>query len=293
MKRVQTDAAIIDGLIKRSRSALPTPGDRHGRIQVLGEFGYIVSRIPRLTVLCRCDCGTTQHFYVQHLRKKAQSCGCQRIDETRARAAAMPYKRTKDPLYWVWVGMKNRCNNPNDAAFRYYGERGIEVCPEWQNFDVFRAWATGYGEGLSIERVDVNGNYEPTNCTWASPKEQANNTRKNVVLTAFGETKTVAQWSEDPRCPVSAGTLYARIETGWDDVSALTKRRAQEYGPTLKAFGKEKLLSEWARDPRCVVTYKVLWQRLRLNQFPSNEAAITSVPRRCGRGHWTGPRMAA
>lgn len=116
----------------------------------------------------------------------------------------------------VWNQMKQRCRNPNNEKYRLYGEKGVEV--KWSSFSEFREWAlnTGYAEGLTIDRIDSDGNYEPDNCRWATPREQANNLSTNRHITAFGETKTVAQWVEDERCPVNYDTLIQRLrKTDW------------------------------------------------------------------------------
>jgi hypothetical protein len=98
---------------------------------------------------------------------------------------------TRTPLYRVWAKMRERCGRPNDAKYPLYGGRGISVCPEWLDFITFSAWAhdNGYQQGLSIDRVDNNGNYEPSNCRWATQKEQQRNRVDNrVVIRSDGKT---------------------------------------------------------------------------------------------------------
>lgn len=118
------------------------------------------------------------------------------------------------PLYNVWQSMRARCSRPSDTNFRHYGARGIGVCPEWlSSFSTFRTWAvsSGYGPGMSIERRDVNDNYCPENCEWIPLSSQNRNTRATVKLTAFGETKGMADWADDPRCQVSHHLLQTRV----------------------------------------------------------------------------------
>lgn len=109
--------------------------------------------------------------------------------------------------------MRARCNRRSRPDFLDYGGRGIRVCDEWNHYPTFRDWAigAGYCEGLSLDRIDVDGDYEPSNCRWADWFTQARNKRNNHVLTAFGETKTLADWAEDNRCAVSYHTLKARL----------------------------------------------------------------------------------
>ena len=105
----------------------------------------------------------------------------------------------KEPrLYNIWIGMIQRCENPEREKFSDYGGRGIAVCEEWHDFREFVSWAkeNGYEDGLTIDRKNVDGNYEPVNCRWATIDEQANNKRSNVVISCCGVGGTVKQWSE-------------------------------------------------------------------------------------------------
>jgi hypothetical protein len=131
----------------------------------------------------------------------------------------------EEKLRKVWHQMHRRCSNPKDGKYPRYGGRGIKVCPEWGDYSVFRSWAlaAGYAQGLSINRIDNDGGYNPRNCEWADQITQANNKSNSRWLTAFGETMTVTQWSRDPRCVVDHGALVLRIfRRRWDVERALT-----------------------------------------------------------------------
>ena len=118
--------------------------------------------------------------------------------------------------------MRERCTLKSSTAYKRYGARGIKVCPEWQDYQTFRDWAisNGYNDSLTIDRIDFNGDYTPENCRWATYKEQANNTRRNRLITAFGETMTMTQWSE--KTGIKVGTIWARLKSGWDVETALS-----------------------------------------------------------------------
>ena len=157
---------------------------------------------------CLCDCGNISIVRSHDLRTgNTKSCGC--LMHTPA------YNRThnesKTKLFRRWSDMINRCQNPNNNSYEYYGGRGITVCDEWNDFITFRDWAydNGYQDGLSIDRIDVNGNYEPNNCRWATNLEQANNKRSNFMITYFDETHSLSDWCRILNLPYSV--IYSRI----------------------------------------------------------------------------------
>ena len=130
---------------------------------------------------------------------------------------------TKTHLFQTWCNARSRCRDINCKPYKHYGGRGIKVCAEWDNdFKAFYDWAmaNGYKEGLTLDRIDNNGNYEPSNCRWITVKEQSNNRRSNRLLSFRGETKTVSQWAEV--IGMSRDTLHHRLASGWDVERALT-----------------------------------------------------------------------
>lgn len=174
-------------------------------------------------------------------------------------------------LYRIWTCMKTRCNNPKQAAYKNYGARGIKVCVAWlESYETFRDWAlkNGYAEKLEIDRKDNDGDYEPSNCHWVTTKINDRNKRTNFTISAFGETKCIAEWVEDARCVTNKNTLRDRILAGWSPEEAITKphdplkiQKSQRH--YLTAFGEKKHLSEWTRDARCNVRLDTLQYRIR------------------------------
>lgn len=126
-------------------------------------------------------------------------------------------------IYNIWRSMRQRCSNPNCINYHNYGGKGISVCDEWNNsFEAFYEWArlTGYEEDLTIDRKDVKGNYEPSNCKWSSYKQQANNKTNNKLLEFQGEIHTLGEWASITGIKLS--TIWARLNRGWSVEKTLT-----------------------------------------------------------------------
>ena len=152
---------------------------------------------------------------------KIRSCGCLAEKNTDQTTHGM----SKTHLYGVWNSMKCRCNNPNTQHYKNYGARGIAVCDEWNaDFMAFHDWAmsNGYHEGLTIDRIDVDGNYCPENCRWTSWKDQQNNRGNNRLYEYNGQTKTLHQWADE--YGIKYKTLWMRVNTyHWPLEKALNK----------------------------------------------------------------------
>jgi len=207
------------------------PGDKFGRLTVAGVPFYFGASSPVSPhVVCKCECGTDYFTGVRQLRRgKTKSCGCLQREKASITAKTHQFRhgQSKTKLYKVWKSMRKRCANPNDRDFQRYGGRGIFVCDEWNEFQSFKDWsdASGYSEGLEIDRSDNDGPYSPGNCKWSTRSEQCNNKSSNRMLIAFGETKTVTQWSMDKRCVVTARCLTARLRYMWNPEAAITTPR--------------------------------------------------------------------
>jgi hypothetical protein len=140
------------------------------------------------------------------------------------------HRSKRNHLYRLWIGMKERCNNPNSPSFSRYGGRGIVVCCEWENdYPAFERWICmqpGVGSrNLEIDRRDNNGPYSPDNCRLATKSVNNRNRKNNRIVIAFGETKCLAEWVDDHRCKVSWPALARRIDRGWPTEEAITSEK--------------------------------------------------------------------
>jgi hypothetical protein len=201
-------------------------------------FGHLIAinYLGTSTWQCRCVCGNSACVSGINLTiGKARSCGCkrgelrrQRMIVNRTRSGPAPtHGLSKFRIHATWAGMKERCLNTKSKIYRRYGARGItiEYQPWIESFVAFRDWAyaNGYADDLVIDRIDNSRGYSPENCRFVTIKGNSNNSPHNHKETAFGETKNLTQWGEDPRCVVPMNTLKSRMRCGWPIELALTK----------------------------------------------------------------------
>lgn len=203
------------------KKAQDLTGNRYGFLTAAGPVE--IRRYKTTTQvrwLCRCDCGSEPIVSSEHLRSgHTRSCGCRRGDLIRQKITA--HGKTGTPEYLVWAHIKGRCENGNDAAFHNYGGRGIRLCKRWQSFENFLEDMGPRPPKHSIDRIDVNGNYEPGNCRWATAEVQANNRRGNHRVTIHGVTKTIAEWAKHNGW--RQDQIDRRIRRGFSDVEAVTR----------------------------------------------------------------------
>lgn len=194
-------------------------GKTFGKLTVIKRCDdHITSGGNRYSMyLCKCECGNEVRVRANKLTSNHTiSCGCFRKENIQA--ISTTHGDSHSRLYRIWAHMRDRCLNKNDIAFPYYGGRGITICNEWKdNYQTFKDWAlnNGYSEDLTIDRIDVNGNYNPDNCRWGTDIEQMNNTRSNRIVKYLGQEKTVAEWARLVGIPYN--TLFSRLyRYGWD-----------------------------------------------------------------------------
>jgi hypothetical protein len=176
----------------------------------------------------RCECGTIKKKHGSALsNSKLKSCGCltknilSKARTIHGQSHCESGKPTK--TYSAWCSMKLRCTLKTRKDWLRYGGRGISICDRWASFDNFLQDMGVASSGMSLDRIDCNGNYEPDNCRWATAKEQANNRTSNTLITFKGVTKTLCQWADE--IGVARDTLSLRIKSGMDLARAMTNGR--------------------------------------------------------------------
>ena len=202
------------------------PGTTFGRLTIQRKCQQLFNPdgSTYITWVCLCSCGKFTEARTRSLTSGAtQSCGCLQKETTTKRSTI--HGKSKRGLvtktYMVWASMIRRCNNPNAEYYRYYGGRGIKVCPRWHKFENFYADVGDIPRGMSLDRKDNDGDYEPGNWRFATWKEQNNNSRNNHWIKYKGEEKTLTQWGEV--LGINMHTLLSRLnQLGWSIERAFT-----------------------------------------------------------------------
>lgn len=210
-------------------------GKRFGRLTVICKDG--IDKQGGAVWLCECKCGNVKPICSRNLiHSNVQSCGCLTQDVAREAKTTHGFSNTR--LYNIWEGIKRRCLSDKHSRYYDYGGRGIKVCEEWKCFEPFKDWAmiNGYSENLTIERKNVNGNYEPSNCTWATKEEQAHNTRIRSNNTSGFNGVSIDNKTQKWRAQIYANGKKYYLGSSSIIGDAISARKAAE----LKYWGKEK-----------------------------------------------------
>lgn len=230
-------------------------GQRFERLVIL-RYAYTVRRPSGQNAqywLCQCDCGSDPKpvSWSNLTSRCIVSCGCRNRENLCTSGRQITIGRPKK-LFWCWQNLIRRCLDQTNEAWHNYGGRGITVCAEWErSFDVFREWAirNEWQPGLEIDRINVNGNYEPSNCRWVTDEEQNRNKRNNRLVTIDGREQCVAAWADEIGIPHSL--VFSRLHRGWDPVEALTtpKKRPDQFtnARLLTIDGVTRSVADWAR----------------------------------------------
>lgn len=199
-------------------------GERFGQLVVVARHG---SHWGQATWHAICDCGKHRIATGKHLRTgHVMSCGCAKNDGRSFRS----HGSSKTAEYSIWAAMRQRCSNPNDKDWKHYGGRGIMVCERWRSsFEPFFADMGQKPPGYSIERLDVNGHYEPDNCIWMDRRLQNRNRRNSEFLEAFGQRELIVEWSEITG--LSTMTIRTRLARGWSAERAVSERALPRWHP--------------------------------------------------------------
>lgn len=176
--------------------------------------------------LCLCDCGN-EHITTSNRLTTGKTVCCRDCAYKKIAKANRTHGQSPRHMFNAYVNMKTRCYNKNYYLFRHYGGKGITICDEWLGHDGFinfRNWSyeNGYADNLSIDRIDNSKGYSPYNCRWVSMKAQQNNRTNNRMITANGETHTMAEWAKISGILYS--TIQRRLKCGWSEHDAVTRR---------------------------------------------------------------------
>jgi hypothetical protein len=245
-------------------------GQKFGRLTVLHR---VPNQGPEVRWACACDCGNRKELNGSHLKSgNTKSCGCWASDRAKT-GIKRKHNRSGTPLYELWCKMRERCGNPSNPSYGAYGGRGIYVCDRWQDFENFFA---DMGERPSpkhsIDRIDNDGPYSPSNCRWVgSIREQRANCRDNRWITYKGETMILSEWAR--RTGIDGETIAARLDARWSVDDALTRPPWNQKSITYR--GKTLTVVEWSRQTG--INRRTIADRLSKGWSPSRILAKASV----------------
>lgn len=197
-------------------------GQKFGRLTIIELAGR--NKSHKIIWKCLCDCGKEAIVVGTCLvTGRTKSCGCLHKE------VITKHGLTGSRIYAIWNSMMSRCYHPKNKYFKGYGARGIRVCNEWHDAKTFYNWAqnNGYKKGLTIDRINNNGNYEPSNCRWATLKEQCNNKRTNRLITINGITHNLTEWATI--AGLKKATLHARLRARWKEENLLLPPKTRHH----------------------------------------------------------------
>ena len=203
-------------------------GDECGRLKVMQQDVKRTASTKYIYWFCQCTCGNIVSVRSDMLGRKTNSCGCLKLEQNTKNLGRYTTGKSHSRLASIWYHMKSRCYNEKDDNYRKYGALGVTVCSEWYNdFLIFEKWSLehGYADELSIDRIDVTGNYEPSNCRWANFDVQINNKRNTLWVFHNDKTKSLMQAYKE-ECPkVTYQTAKTRYHQGERNIYELFKSR--------------------------------------------------------------------
>jgi|GEM_PF-1079572 len=249
------------------RKPLELTGKTFNGIRVIKRYGSI---FDKSAWLCLCSCGN-EFVAVGTTLARGGIKGCSKCLKQRRTEAATKHGCVGTKEYSTYIGMKGRCRNPNNKRFSRYGGRGIKVCDRWEKS--FVAFIADMGKAPSdkhtIERIDIDGNYCPENCKWATIEEQAKNRSNNHYITINGETMTMMDWSR--KTGICRTVLLKRIKRGLSGEALIEKH----YPKKITAFGFTGTIAEWGR--RAGIKASTIAARIRDYGFNSKQA-VSRIP---------------
>ncbi len=212
-------------------------GAKFGRLTVIEDTGR--KQGTNHIWLCKCDCGKICEISTGRIGITTNSCGCFKIDSHRT------HNESKTRLYNIWVNIKKRCNSRNTPNYKNYGGRGIKYCNEWEHYENFRDWAleNGYSDNLTIDRIDNNGNYEPSNCRWVDNTTQVNNRRNWGSIPYYGIVRDNCGF----RAQVTVKGKKIYIAHSVNDIEYLIKAR-NDYIDKFNLPAKKNILNNIDND---------------------------------------------
>lgn len=242
-----------EGKFKKGNGLQDLTGQRFGRLVAIK---LSEKRVGRKTFWdCLCDCGDKKTIRTDSLKDASvRSCGCLKKEQDKKNLpngqGVVTHGLSKERIYRTWKGMKRRCENEDDERYASYGGRGIKICDEWQDVITFNDWAqnNGYNENLTIDRIDVNGNYEPSNCRWATWSEQSKNKQNTIRVEYNGKTQSIDEWCEELN--LNPNTIRNRYyECGIRPPYLFNKESLNpKNSHYLTHEGKTQTITEWAKE---------------------------------------------